>query len=186
MVSILVEQALGRPHVRLVKDKVHRLAADAPVERLEERQHETALGRLAAELGEIEDRALAHAGDRLTDQRARMRRDREVPVRPPEDGDRKTCALAVRRRAQAPPHAERIRDDRAPLGVQQLLDERARPIGLAGTRRADEAEAIVEGRLRNWIGIAHRSAFIIFSATNWSRYANARPMMICSPSWPAK
>jgi hypothetical protein len=58
--------------------------------------------------------------------------------------DRVTRSAAVGARAQSPPHPEGI-DNRHPgAGIEQPLDKAFRRIGLAGPRRADNRDSVIE------------------------------------------
>jgi hypothetical protein len=110
---------------------VDRLDGRAAVQSLEEGEHKAALGRGSFELGTVEDGAFAHAGDRLTDDRAGIgvatAEERALRVRRPR-------SVGFQLRSIQPLLPSRIRSGRWPwiISIKPGLNEvdfRRRPAG---------------------------------------------------------
>jgi hypothetical protein len=71
----------------------------------------------------------------------------QITVRSAEDHHvERRWLFAIGQEPQAPPHPQRIDDDDAFLAADQDFDGGTRIVGLAASRRAEKAQAIIERR----------------------------------------
>ena len=98
-------------------------------------------GFIGGERRKIDDPVRVGFVQLARDERARLRRDRDIPVVAAEDRDGKTWAVAGRVGAHAPRGTKRIHENEQGVRLFDFLDHVGEAVALAGAAHADERHA---------------------------------------------